>query len=573
MARILIVDDEPSIRYTLAAFLSDEGHQVISAEGYDDAVASLDEAEPDVVFVDILLGDRSGIDILKFIRERGMTCPVVIITGEPSIETAAEALRLGAFDYLSKPVARDIVLRTTHVSLKHRRLEQEKLELLAEKEHLRQNLEAVFRSVLDAIITVDLDMRVTQANAAACEMLGSCPERLTDRECRESFGVYSQVFCQVLQETLKTRRAVKEYRVEFNKPGSRPRTMVLNCSPLLGHDEEFCGVVLLVRDISRLADLERELTEMRRFHRMVGKSSRIQDIFQLIKDLASTDTTVLITGPSGTGKELAAEALHYTGRRGDKPIVRVNCSALSENLLESELFGHVRGAFTGALKDKAGRFEMAQGGTIFLDEIGDISPRIQLKLLRVLQEKEFERVGDATTIKADVRVITATNRNLTELVRRGEFREDLYYRLKVVEIQLPSLSERREDIPLLVEHFIREFNRQFEKSITGVSDRAYAAIMRYNWPGNIRELRHAIEHAFILCRGILIEPEHLPSELLENAPAGTLPKESQGLTADDIVEALRRTAGNKARAARQLGISRQTIYRKIREFRITDPIT
>ena len=273
------------------------------------------------------------------------------------------------------------------------------------------------------------------------------------------------------------------------------------------------GAVLVIRDITLLRDLERELRERHQFQNIIGRSKKMQDTYRLLEDLANLETTVLITGESGTGKELVARALHYSGQRAFKPFVTVSCSALAESLLESELFGHVRGAFTGAIRDKQGRFQAANGGTILLDEIGDISPLIQLKLLRVLQEKEIERVGESTPQKVDVRVIACTNKDLKEKVRRGEFRQDLYYRLKVVEVSLPPLRDRLEDLPLLVDHFCHSFNERFKKNIEGISNEVLGKFMDYPWPGNVRELEHVMEHAFVLCHGGVITLEHLPSEI------------------------------------------------------------
>jgi transcriptional regulator with PAS, ATPase and Fis domain len=295
----------------------------------------------------------------------------------------------------------------------------------------------------------------------------------------------------------------------------------------------------------------------------------MQEIYSLIELLSNVETTVLITGESGTGKELIAEALHYKGNRCLNPIVKVNCSALSENLLESELFGHIRGSFTGAIKDKTGRFQIADKGTIFLDEIADISPKIQIKLLRVLQEKEFERVGDSTTIKVDVRVITATNQDLSKKVKRGEFREDLYYRLNVMRIPIPPLRERRDDIPFLIEHFIKKFNNKFNKKIKTISADVEKLFMEYSWPGNVRELEHTIEHGFILCKQSAITPEHLPFELKTIAIQPSLSHNNGEIDDPQIIlQALERTDWNKAKAAQLLGISRRTIYRKIKEYNI-----
>jgi transcriptional regulator with GAF, ATPase, and Fis domain len=348
--------------------------------------------------------------------------------------------------------------------------------------------------------------------------------------------------------------------------------VLLTSSPLTDTEDRFLGAVLVIRDITRLTDLERELRERHHYHNIIGKSPGMQKIYRLLEDLADAETTVLITGESGTGKELVARALHYGGGRATKPLIKVNCSALAENLLESELFGHVKGAFTGAIRDKQGRFEAADGGSILLDEIGDVSARIQLKLLRVLQERELERVGDSTPIEVDVRVIAVTNRDLKEKVRLGEFREDLYYRLKVIEVALPPLRERREDIPFLVEHFVSQFNERFKKNIVGVSDGVLRRLMGYQWPGNVRELEHAIEHAFVLCHGRTIMEDHLPVEI-QGEPGAREPSPSQKASGarESVVEALARTGWNKAKAARLLGVSRQTIYRQIARYGLRPP--
>ncbi|RME41178.1 MAG: sigma-54-dependent Fis family transcriptional regulator, partial [Deltaproteobacteria bacterium] len=298
----------------------------------------------------------------------------------------------------------------------------------------------------------------------------------------------------------------------------------------------------------------------------------MQKLYKLIHSLASVDTTVLVTGESGTGKELVAEALHRMGDRSKGPLIKFNCAALPENLLESELFGHVKGAFTGAVSNKIGRFQKASGGTIFLDEIGDISPAMQVRLLRVLQEKTIERVGDSTPVKVDVRIVAATNKDLLEKVQTGEFREDLYYRLNVVNLRLPPLRERDGDLELLVAFFIDKFNARFGKQIQGVSEQVMTIFRNYSWPGNVRELEHALEHAFVLCDENLISTSHLSADLLEKCRANPVaPTSSTRSFRDDkeaIIEALERAGGNKTRAAQLLGMSRRTIYRKIQEYGI-----
>lgn len=573
-ARILIIDDEESIRFTFNTFLSKEGHRVFTSKDYPSALETISGQNLDLIFADIVLGDHTGIEILSKVKEEGLHCPVIMITGKPSIHTAAEAVRLGAFDYLSKPVHKESLLRATKVALEHKSLMDAKRSMEEEKDRIRNNLEAIFRSVSDGIITFDKEMRVMEANDAIQRICGIDQKEIIGIQ-RSHISYKCDNSCyNILKETLTRQETMKESRVKCRHPDRPHQTTTLTSSPLMDNNNQSIGAVLVIRDVTRLNDLERELRERHHFHNIIGKSKKMQEIYSLIEDLSHTDTTVLITGESGTGKELIAKALHYSGPRAFKPLVTVNCSALAENLLESELFGHVKGAFTGALKNKIGRFQAADQGTIFLDEIGDISHVIQLKLLRVLQEKELERVGDSTPHKVDVRIIASTNQKLMDKVKLGEFREDLYYRLKVVEIVLPPLRERREDIPLLVKHFCDYFNKRFKKEIESVTDEVFHSFMQYPWPGNVRELEHAIEHSFVLCHGDNITQEHIPSEIREyyifNKTIGGK-NEFEGI--QGILNALEKSAWNKAKAARLLGISRQTLYRKIRDNNLSEPLS
>jgi len=446
----------------------------------------------------------------------------------------------------------------------------------AEKERLRSGLEAVFRSIPDAIITVDTNMRIIQTNRALTEVCCIGSELSQDKDLSCISGSCKRGCFTVLRTTLETRRPVLEHRVECQtqSPG---KVVVINSSPLLDSEHNFAGAVLVIRDITRLADLEKRLTDLHSHRGIVGKSKVMQEIYAVLDQLSDVESTVLITGESGTGKELVAEALHFGGSRSKGPLVKVNCSALSENLLESELFGHMRGAFTGAIRDKIGRFEAAEGGTIFLDEIGDISPRIQLNLLRVLERKEFERVGDSRTRKANVRVLAATNVDLLDKIRQGLFREDLYYRLKVMVIQLPPLRERTEDIPLLMAHFITHFQASFGKNLTKCSDEVMRVFMTYPWPGNVRELKYSLEHACILCPGGEISTAHLPADLLRFSrgqtparPGAPTPRKGQpgGISPEDITTALLHAGGNRAKAARILGVDRRTLYRNMAKYQM-----
>ena len=316
--------------------------------------------------------------------------------------------------------------------------------------------------------------------------------------------------------------------------------------------------------------LLKELNNFKTLDKMVGKSAELRKVSETISKVAPSKATVLITGESGVGKELVADAIHNLSNRKDKPFVKVHCAALSESLLESELFGHEKGSFTGADTMQKGRFELAHGGTIFLDEIGEINQSIQVKILRVIQEKKFERVGGEKTIDVDVRIVAATNKNLEEEVKAGRFREDLYYRLNVVRIQMPSLRERKDDIPLLVKSFLREFNLENEKNVTGFDAKSKAAILKYNWPGNIRELRNCVECAVVMCNGEEITLEDLPVSVRESVEDKniTIP---HGITLDEaekiiIRNTLTMEGGNKTKVAQILGIGRKTLHRKLQEY-------
>ncbi len=555
-ASILVVDDEESLRFTFSSFLRDAGHRVVTAGSFDEALVQLQAQRFDLIFADILLGEKTGLDLLAELRKMGQECPVVLVTGAPALATAAEAVRLGAYDYIAKPVTRDILLRVTRMALAMQRLREE-------KERYRINLEAIFNSVRDGIVTVDCQLNVLAANRVSMNLCcfkglaaGVSLDRLENEDCR--------VCLEVLRKCLQERRLVERDRVTCLVSGGPVRVLSLVATPLVDSGGNFAGAVLAMHDETRLDSLEKNLGERTRLRRLTGKSPAMQKVFDLVDVLADVDSTVLISGESGTGKELVAEALHFCGGRRDAPLVRVNCSALTESLLESELFGHVKGAFTGAVRDKIGRFQAADGGTIFLDEIGDISPGLQVRLLRVLQEREFERVGDNHPIRVDVRVVAATHHDLAAKVNRGEFRKDLFYRLKVVGIHLPPLRDRREDIPLLVEQFITRFNQRFQRQVAGIDGEVLRLFLGYPWPGNVRELEHALEHAFILCRGERLRPEHLPTEIGLDHRADAEP--TKNLFFDDLQTALKRAGGNKAKAARLLGISRRTLYRKLEEL-------
>lgn len=432
------------------------------------------------------------------------------------------------------------------------------------------NLAAIFRSVEEGIVTIGRDGRIMDINKAARKICGLSSPGIIGKPLSDISLDCSRSCLKILSRTLEERKGIRDFRVECGHNLNRHQIIELTTSPLIGENDEYMGAVLVSRDITRLNLLEQKLSERRSFHNIVGADRRMQEIYKLIESLAPTDSSVLITGETGTGKGLVARAIHENGPRAGKPLIEVNCSALAENLLESELFGHVKGAFTGAVKEKPGKFLLADGGTILLDEIGDIPKRIQLKLLRILQDKIIEPVGDTRSIKTDIRILAATNRDLKGMVDCGKFRDDLYYRLKVMTIHLPPLRERADDIPLLIDHYCRVFSKKFDREINGVSLEAMNTLKKYPWPGNVRELVHAIEHAFILCQGNTITLENLPADITE--PMDTIPPKNagRGESVDRLMKVLEVCDWNKSKAARKLGISRPTLYRRIEEMNLTE---
>ena len=557
-AKILVVDDEPSLRRTFEAFLTGDGHEVATASNCQEALKQTEQADFDLIFSDIQLGGQTGIDLLRSLKEKEVTCPVIMVTGFPNMETATEAVRLGAHDYLSKPVFRDDLLKVTRSALGYRKLQKQ-------TETYQTHIDAILRCVEEGIISVNQHGEIVSCNRAAREICG-LPTDWQGRPFQQVVWDQEGILCNVMQETLASRCEQQINRKKCSFSEERSHMLTLATAPLVDKQGDFLGAVLTLRDETRLDSLERDLKDRRQFQTMVGKSADMQSLYRLIEDLADLPSTVLITGETGTGKELVAEALHARSELKTGSLIKVNCVALSENLLESELFGHVRGAFTGAVKDRKGRFELAQGGTILLDEIGDISPQMQVRLLRVLQEKQVERVGDSTPINVNARVVAATNQDLAEKVREGTFREDLYYRLKVMTLHLPPLRERREDLPLLQEHFRKRFNRELNRNVTGFSPEVVNLFMKYAWPGNVRQFQHVLEHAFIRCHSAIIELQHLPPEVFEGEEPADLAEPVD--ERQKIYAVLDRTDWNKAKAARLLGIDRKTLYRKMDRWNI-----
>jgi len=448
--RILIVDDEVDALDLMEELFVKHGYETYTARNGVEALEIVREKEPDIMISDMVMPEMDGIKLLDVVSKKYPDVAVIMITAHGTIETAVEAMKKGAKDYILKPLRLD--------------------EILAKVDTISQ-----------------------------------------------------------LKSLIKENQYLRE-----------------------------------------------KLSQKYNFSNIIGKNRKMLELFDLIKDIAKTNSTVLVTGESGTGKELIANAIHFNSERIKKPFVKVNCGVLAENLLESELFGHVKGAFTGAIRDKLGRFELANGGTIFLDEIGDISANMQLKLLRVLQEGEFERVGGTETIKVDVRIIAATNRDLEDMMKKGQFRQDLYYRLNVIPIEVPPLRERRDDIPLLISHFLTKFTKQFNKTIDVIEDEAMQYLQSYSWPGNIRELENLIERAVVLNKtGRLtlkdfphyIVQQEIPPEI-EIDNGHSLTDIVDGFERQIILKALRENNFNKLRTAEKLGIHRSTFMSKLKKYGI-----
>ena len=442
--------------------------------------------------------------------------------------------------------------------------------------------ETIVNTLHDGLLVVDAKGTILNMNPAAEKLTGYSAEELVGQNCRvlncsgcEIFGLGSgKDWC-----GLYVNNRIRAKKCTITDKSGRAQFVMKNASVLKDDHGNVVGAIETLTDISEVVRQQQEIISLRQschlddgFHGIIGHAPAMQQMFELIDNVAQSDAPVLIHGPSGTGKELAARAVHEAGPRKDKPFIKVNCAALNENLLESELFGHVKGAYTGADQARVGRFEAAHNGTIFLDEIGDIPLSTQVKLLRVLEEKEIERVGDHHPIAVDVRVISATNQNLEKSIEAGLFREDLYFRINVFPLTMPALNARMEDIPLLVQGFVLQNNQRSGKTIEGLSPEAMNALLRYSWPGNVRELRNTIEYAFVLCSSSWIGPEHLPQRITHGEKMAPRPTLTHGIATNPereaLLNALRLAGGNQSETARHLGVSRVTVWKRIKKHGI-----
>ena len=443
----------------------------------------------------------------------------------------------------------------------------------AAAEPSQERFEAVLSSISDGVFTVGQDGRISCFNRAAQEITGYTLDEALGRPCSD---IFRSNICRdscALRYTLETGQPVRNLAVTITTKDGRQTPVSISTALLRDKDGNQIGGVETFRDLRPIEELRKKLEQAYTSRDIVAKGKAMSEIMAKLETIASADSTVLITGESGVGKELVARAIHGLSHRADKPFVPVNCGGLPDTLIESELFGYEKGAFTGANKAKPGRFRLAQGGTLFLDEIGDLAPGVQVKLLRVLQEKVYEPLGGIQSVKTDVRILAATHQDLKAMIAQDSFRQDLYYRINVIEINIPPLRERMEDVPYLVKKFVADLAREQGKDVQGLSAKAMARLMAHDYPGNIRELHNIIEHGFVLCPGGLIQAEHLPA-YLDQTPT-LQPRETkldpEHLERERILAALANNQWNRLAAARELGVHKTTLFRKIKRYGIKLP--
>ncbi len=578
---VLYIDNNPLYFDLIGPYLEKNKFHTSMVQGVDNGLDILRQNSFDLVILGLTMDRDKDFELLKEITSHNQDLPVLVFSSTDKAKNVVQTLHSGAWDFIIKshdnlPCLIEAVSKafTKRDSLHQEKQRKNRLRKAFKKsEFHRKQLKSIYNSLPDGLMTINRDYNIIMFNQSMKTM---CPlgEKLTIGKSIRELSKECQYCFKFIEKTLDEKKEVLNSRVKcpFTQSEFGEQTHLVNTLILKNKSGHVNGVNLIVEDISHQEELEEQFQRRKDFKNIIGKSKQMQNIYNLINLLSKVETTVLISGESGTGKECVVEALHYSGSRAKRPLYKVNCSALSEQLLDSELFGHVRGAFTGAYKDRVGRFEAAHGGTVFLDEIGEISPQIQLKLLRVLETKEFERVGSTNTKKTDVRIISATNENLHKKVEEGLFRKDLYFRLKVMQIIVPPLRDRREDIPLLVQHFCHLFSQKMNKKIFGVSQEVMNLFMAYSWPGNVRELKHAIEHGCVLCPCGKIDIEHLPMELIEIDNEWHFSKSSElhnELTKENIEQVLIETDGNKSKAASMLGVHRKTLYRKMGKLGIS----
>lgn len=555
-ARILIVEDEFAVAMELEDRLENLGYDVVGHELRGrEAIDRAQETEPDLVLMDIRLDGRmDGIEAAQQIRNK-LHVPVVFVTAYSDDDTLKRAKETAPFGYVIKPFEERELYASIEVALSTHALERRVA-------RYRDDLRQILDGLNEGTAMTNSDGKLTFVSRSASHMLGRPPSALTDRTWTAALPFPDDTISVLKRRVRNDSQDLVPVSIEHKDDTQVRMEVSVRRDP---RDEN--RHIFTFADVTDVHEMRRMLDEKTEFNDIVGKSEPMQQVFQEIRSVASVDATVLIHGETGTGKELVSRAIHDASSREEGPFVPVNCAAMSKDLAASQLFGHRKGAFTGAVDDHEGYFEAADGGTLFLDEIGDVPLEVQRQLLRVLEERKVTRLGETESRSVDVRIIAATHRDLMEEVENGNFRQDLLYRIRIARVELPPLRARRSDIPLLVRTFLRRGRATMGKDVEQISDGAMRQLLDYEWPGNVRELRNAVESAIIRATGPTLQADDLPPELKGNGPTtnGRSEPESE---AERIRAALEQTDGNRTDAAELLGISRATLYRRLDEYGI-----
>lgn len=580
MMRVLLTEDNPGDQRLLKEFLKeskDHNIDITTVASLQESCDRLSDSHFDVVLLDLSLPDSQGLDTFRKIHTVQPTLPIVMLTGLDDRETAIQALREGAQDYLIKgEVEGNLLNRAIQYAIERRKTQTKLEHLFNQVQKSRDDLLSILNELHIGTLLTDEDGVVLYASVVAQRLLNKPIEELEGQPWSQATG-FSKPDIDRLQKMLtqepKNRTKVS---VSLTMPKKTRKWIDVD---IKNDPRDQRATMFFLYDVTEIVDLRRLVDEQSHFHDLIGKSQPMQEVYKRIRTLAEVDSTVLIEGETGTGKELVARAIHFSSSRKEKPFLAVNCAGLTESLLGSQLFGHKRGAFTGASTDHQGFFEAATGGTIFLDEIGDMPMSVQTSLLRVLQEKEITRLGESQPRKVDVRIITATHQDLNNQVSKGIFRADLLYRIRVGRISIPPLRERQEDIPLMVAAFLSQCRKSMGKfHVQEISSEVLRYLSSYRWPGNVRELKSVIEFSVLQCGDHIIQTKELPPEILQ---AGQFTQETSSVAAvpdrttsgekdkDQILNALEQTKGNRTAAAKLMGVSRATFYRWLDDLGIS----
>lgn len=574
MRKILLIDDDALVRDPIEEFLKDEDYQVSVASNGNEGLTVFQAFQPHIIVLDLQMPQMGGLEFLQHLpRQIELSTSVIILTSYETNEIIQTCFQLGVQSFLRKPVnlyelgglLKNMFKRLERSSTLEKTLQQKENDyqsLASQHETLRKTVDAM----QEGIVTLNKNLTIEMISTRACQILEVAEADMLGKRAGAVFPDSVVGREGVLSRCIQEQSELSNVLIHYPLSG-QSKPLSLTATPMNDTTLDD-GWMLMFQDIDEQDNPISQKTPAFAFGRMIGRSSSMQTLFELIQKISHSNAAVLVQGNSGTGKELVAREIHERSQRNQRLFHAVNCAAISPHLLESEFFGHERGAFSGAHQLKKGRFELAHEGTLFLDEVGELPLELQGKLLRALQEQTFERVGGTHSIKVDVRIIAATNKDLKAMIQNCQFREDLYFRLCVISIHLDDLCERLEDIPLLVSAFIQELNQKENRHIEGISTGALQKLMHYAWPGNIRELFNVIEYAFAINQGSMIQIEHLPAEIQKSQPPHQPHNSANDNEKNRILEALQQTNSHKVKAAGLLGMHPATLYRKLKKYKI-----